>query len=108
VAIGLRRRIGIFDNIPINKNKPIGNAIMMPKAVLTVLSLKDPIKTMIDISARHHQVSEFSATACLSRSLSDQGTNTAGYVCRNSLWDHSSSSQNRMKTSETIWLASNI
>ena len=70
--------IGKFDNAPIIKNKPIGNAIMMPKAVLTVLSLKDPIKTNIDTSARHHHVSVFSATACLAGSLSNQGRNTAG------------------------------
>jgi len=59
---------GTLDNAPINKNKPIGTAIIMPKAALAVLSLMDPIKTNIDISARHHHVSVFSAN-CISLSF---------------------------------------
>ena len=43
---------------------------MMPKAALTVLSLMDSIKTNIDIAARHHHVSVFSAS-CIYHSISD-------------------------------------
>lgn len=72
-----------IDNIPINKNKPIWDAILMPKAAPITFSPVDLRKTMIDVSARHHHVSEFTATACLTRSLSNQRRNAAGYVRRN-------------------------
>lgn len=41
---------------------------MMPKAALIVLSLMDPIKTNIDMAARHHHVSIFSAS-CIYHSI---------------------------------------
>jgi hypothetical protein len=55
----------------------------MPKAAPIIFSLIDQRKTIIDVSARHHHVSEFTVTACLTRSLSNQGHNAAGTVFYN-------------------------
>jgi hypothetical protein len=52
---------GTLDNAPINKNKPISDAILMPKVALPILSLIVSLKTMIDISAHHRHVSVFSS-----------------------------------------------